>query len=148
MKIESLGHIVLKVSNLNVSRDFYHELLGLPISAESKDWGMIFFTLGSHHDFAIIETGSEAERNFEGVGVDHFAFKISGDLDDLYVAKNELESAGVKIDPVNHHVSFSLYFNDPDGNKLDVYVDTASDWRTNPSLITTEATELTFVNDT
>ena len=62
MKIESLGHIVLKVSNLDTSREFYHNLLGLPISAESDEWRMIFFTLGSHHDFAIIEIGSEAEK--------------------------------------------------------------------------------------
>ena len=147
MKIESLGHVVLKVSNLEKSKDFYHKLLGLPISAESKEWRMIFFTLGSHHDFAIIEIGSEAEKNFQGVGVDHFAFRIRGDKDDLYDAKKELEAAGVEIDPINHHVSFSLYFSDPDGNRLEVYVDAAEDWRTNPSLITQEATELNFASD-
>lgn len=147
MKIESLGHIVLKVSNLDASRDFYHKLLGLSISAESEDWKMIFFTLGSHHDFAIVEVGSEAEKNIKSVGVDHFAFKICGNINDLYNAKIALESAGVEIEPVNHHVSFSLYFSDPDGNKLEVYVDATDDWRTNPSLITSEATELIFAKD-
>ncbi len=66
MKIESLGHVVLKVSNLKDSRSFYHGLLGIPISAESEEWGMAFFTLGDHHNFAILEVGTDANNNLEG----------------------------------------------------------------------------------
>ena len=142
MKIDSLGHIVLKVSDLSVSRSFYHGLLGLPISAESDDWGMIFFTLGSHHNFAILEVGSDAERNFEGVGVEHFAFRLEGGIWGLTEAKLELEDAGVTVMPIDHHVSYSLYFRDPDGNRLEVYVDGVDGWKEDPSLILADATEL------
>ena len=147
MKIESLGHIVLKVSSLTTSRAFYEGLLGLPVSAESADWGMVFYTLGSHHNFAILEVGSEAEQNFDGVGIEHFAFKLVGGLDQLYSAKLELEAAGVKTMPVDHNVSYSLYFHDPDGNRLEVYVDGKEGWQEDPSLILTEATELKFGSD-
>jgi len=147
MIIESLGHIVLKVSDLSASKKFYHELLGLPISAESTDWGMLFFTLGSHHDFAILEVGSEAEKNFEGVGMDHFAFKITGDITSLLEAKTELENAGVDVTPIDHNVSYSLYFHDPDGNRLEVYVDGVEGWQDDPSLILKDATVLAFPDD-
>ena len=144
MKIESLGHIVLKVGDVQRSRTFYHELLGLPISAESNEWKMIFFTLGDHHNFAIMEVGSDAEKNFEGIGVDHFAFKIDGGIGELQQAKLELEAAEVTLWPIDHNVSYSLYFEDPDGNKLEIYVDGIEGWKENASLILTEAKELEF----
>jgi catechol-2,3-dioxygenase len=142
MKIDSLGHVVLKVTDLAQSRAFYHGLLGIPISAESDPWRMIFFTLGDHHNFAILEVGADAPKNFVGVGVDHFAFKIAGGKDGLRKAKQELEGAGVELAPVDHHVSYSLYFNDPDGNRLEIYVDGVEGWETDPNLILKEATLL------
>ena len=142
MNIESLGHIVLKVRDLDKARDFYHGLLGLPISAESEDWRMVFFTLGAHHNFAILEVGSDAEANFAGVGVEHFAFKLAGDINDLRQAKRDLEDAGVEVMPVDHNVSYSLYFHDDDGNRLEVYVDGVDGWREDPSLILQDAKRL------
>ena len=148
MNIESLGHIVLKVSDLKQARRFYHDLLGLPISAESDEWKMIFFTLGSHHNFAVLEVGPDADASFDGIGVDHFAFKLAGGMDALKEAKQELECAGVEVMPVDHNVSYSLYFNDDDGNRLEVYVDGVEGWQTDPSLILQDARHLNLKNDT
>ena len=55
MKIESLGHVVLRVSDRARSERFYEDVLGLPICARMDDKGlkMTFFTLGNHHDMAI-----------------------------------------------------------------------------------------------
>ena len=39
--------------------------------------------------------------------------------------------------PVDHNISYSLYFNDPDGNRLELYVDGCD-----PSLILTETKKL------
>ncbi len=144
MKIESLGHVVLKVSNLKDSRSFYHGLLGIPISAESEEWGMAFFTLGDHHNFAILEVGKDANNDLEGIGVEHFAFKLRGGMKELEKAKKELESAGVEVMPVDHNVSYSLYFHDPDRNRLEVYVDGVSGWEDDPQLILSDAKLLTF----
>ncbi len=147
MKVQSLGHIVLKVSDLARSRSFYEDLLGLAVSAQSDKWGMVFYTLGTHHNFALVEIGSDAERIHDGVGVDHFAFRLEGGIDELYEAQLELNNAGVETVPIDHNVSYSLYFHDPDGNRLEVYVDGAEGWREDPSLILTEATELRFGRD-
>ena len=144
MKIESLGHVVLKVSNLEVSKSFYHDLLGIPISADSEEWRMTFFTLGDHHNFAILEVGAEANKNLEGIGVEHFAFRLAGGMTDLEAAKNELEASGVDVMPIDHNVSYSLYFHDPDGNRLELYIDGATGWERDPQLILTDAKQLTF----
>ena len=103
---------------------------------------MVFFTLGAHHNFAILEVGSDAEANFAGVGVEHFAFKLAGDINDLRQAKRDLEDAGVEVMPVDHNVSYSLYFHDDDGNRLEVYVDGVDGWREDPSLILQDAKRL------
>ena len=59
MKINALGHVVLKVSDLARAEAFYQGVLGLPVCARyDRDGGkMTFFTLGNHHDFAIMEVG-------------------------------------------------------------------------------------------
>lgn len=144
MRIESLGHVVLKVSNLEISKSFYNGLLGIPISADSEEWNMTFFTLGDHHNFAILEVGEDAHKNLEGIGVEHFAFRLAGGMEELETAKDELEKSGVEVMPIDHNVSYSLYFHDPDGNRLELYIDGVTGWEKDPQLILTDAKQLTF----
>ncbi len=118
MRIESLGHVVIKVRDLNVAEQFYNQVLGIPIQSRSEAEQMTFFTLGQHHDFAVIAIGAEAAPpNADAVGTHHIAFKV-GDIDALREAKTRLEAEGVTVAPVDHHVTKSLYFSDPDGNAL------------------------------
>ena len=42
------------------------------------------------------------------------------------------EAEGVTVAPVDHHVTKSLYFHDPDGNALELYADGPEDWKTDP----------------
>ena len=58
MQIKALGHVVLKVSDLERSEAFYRDVLGLPVCAHYDEGGlnMAFFSLGNHHDFAIMES--------------------------------------------------------------------------------------------
>lgn len=147
MNIESLGHVVLKVSDLENSKAFYNGLLGLPISAESTDWKMVFFTLGDHHNFAILEIGPGPGVPDEGIGVDHFAFKLEGGIGALRQAARELSDADVKAFAVDHNVSYSLYFTDPDGNRLEVYVDGVTGWEDDDSIILTQSKPLDLSAD-
>ena len=85
---------------------------------------MTFFSLGNHHDLALMKvSGEEAGGGEQAVGLHHVAFCIGRSLDQLKDAKGHLEAAGVALDPVDHEVTKSLYFNDPDGNCLELYVD-------------------------
>lgn len=136
MKIQSLGHVVIKVSDQQRSEDFYHGVLGLPIVARLEEPSMTFFSLGNHHDFAIMALGEQAERaDDNSVGLFHVAFKIGDDLDTLKEAKAHLDKAGVKSSPIDHEVTKSLYFPDPDGNMVEVYVDASDAWKQEPQKV-------------
>jgi catechol 2,3-dioxygenase len=73
----------------------------------------------------------------DSTGLFHVAFKIGESLDELLEAKRQLAKAGVKPDfEMDHTVTKSLYFHDPDGNSVEVYVDASDAWRTDPHLVT------------
>jgi catechol 2,3-dioxygenase len=138
MKVQSLGHVVLKVADLQRSEKFYNGVLGLPVCARFDEQGMkmTFFTLGNHHDLAIAEvTGEQPAAGDQAVGLHHLAFCIGTSFDDLVEAKAHLEAAGVKPDPIDHDVTKSLYFDDPDGNNVELYVDVSDAWRDEPQRI-------------
>ena len=138
MKIKQLGHVVLRVTDLGRAERFYNGLLGLPIVTRFDQDGMkmTFFTLGNHHDFAVMEVSGEGSSAAESaVGLHHVAFKIGDSLDDLREAKSHLEAGGVTVNPVDHEVTKSLYFNDPDGNGVEVYVDASDVWKREPARV-------------
>ena len=119
MQIQALGHVVLRVTDCARAERFYGEVLGLPICARYDENGlkMAFFTLGNHHDFAVMEVSGEgSSRSESAVGLHHVAFKIGTRIEELLEAKAKLEAAGLALAPVDHEVTKSLYFEDPDGN--------------------------------
>ena len=137
MQVEALGHAVLKVRSLEQAEAFYTGVLGIPIATRHEEAPMTFFTLGNHHDLALLEVGEEAPSPPAGAtGLYHVAFKIGESLDELRAARDELEAAGVSIDStVDHAVSQSLYIRDPDGNGIELYVDGSDVWRSDPSQV-------------
>src|ERR1700692_1779276 len=90
MKIKALGHVVVRVTDRARAEKFYNGVLGLPIIARYDEDGMrmTFFTLGNHHDFAVMEVSGEGStRSESAVGLHHVAFNIGGELDELREAK-------------------------------------------------------------
>lgn len=138
MKINSLGHVVVRVTDLERAEGFYAGLLGLPVCARLDESGfkMVFFSLGDHHDFAVMEVeGDGTAAGPTSVGLDHVAFNIGNTLDELREAKAKLDAAGVAMRPVDHEVTKSLYIHDPDGNGVELYVDGSDVWRQDPQRV-------------
>jgi catechol 2,3-dioxygenase len=135
MKIKSLGHVVIRVRDLERSEKFYSEVLGLPVCAHYLRDGlrMVFFTLGDHHDFAISENKELGDESSSGL--DHVAFKIGETFQDLLDAKESMEAHGLDTMPVDHNVTKSIYISDPDGNGIELYVDSSNAWREDPALV-------------
>lgn len=97
---------------------------------------MTFFTLGNHHDLAILEvSGGDNDQDENRVGMHHVAFQIGTSLDDLREAKTYLDNAGVSTDAYDHEVTKSLYLEDLDGNGIELYVDVSEIWREDPQRV-------------
>lgn len=141
IKVEGVGHVVLKVSDVEQSLGFYRDALGL-IEVARMDLGgapMVFLSTGSnHHDVALLEVGPDARRPEGGdIGLFHVALKIGDGLDALRAAKAHLETCGVPIGMIaDHRVSQSIYLSDPDGNQVELFVDDdPAIWREDPSRV-------------
>ncbi len=136
MKIQSLGHVVIKVRDQQRAEAFYNGLLGIPIAARFPPLSMTFFTLGNHHDFAVAAVGDDAlDAPANSPGLFHVAFKIGTRIDELRDAKLRLEGAGLKVEAYDHEVSKSIYFNDPDGNTIELYIDASDFWKQRPEAV-------------
>lgn len=144
MKTIELGHAVLYVRDLERSRHFYGEVLGLPEIALPDGAGAFpgaaAFSGGrTHHELLLIEVGPAAASPPAGrrTGLYHLGFKIGTTDDELRSAIRELQDAGVTIVGASDHtVTHSLYVQDPDGNELELYIDVQPErWRDDPALV-------------
>ena len=135
MDVKELGHIVLYVRDLEVSRGFYRDVLGWKEIVEGP--GMAMFSGGrTHHELLLIEVGPDAQPIPQGrrVGMYHFGLKIGTTDDELRQALRELIDAGANVvGTADHHVSHSIYITDPDGNEIELYIDVQPEtWREDP----------------
>ncbi len=91
MHVQALGHVVLKVRNLQRSEDFFSGMLGMPIISRISDPGMTFFALetsGNHHDFALMEVGFDAlSPGDDTTGLAHVAIKVGGSAEEFGLAR-------------------------------------------------------------
>ncbi len=136
MRIHELGHVVLYVSSLQRSADFYRDTLGF--TEIHRDGHTALFSSGrTHHEMLLIEVGgSPKSDNGPMPGLYHIGFKI-GDTDaELKQAMGELTAKGVHISgSANHHVTHSIYIMDPDNNELELYIDVDDSWKDDKSKI-------------
>lgn len=137
--VSKVGHVVIKVSNLDTALDFYAGVLCLQEVAR-RDFGegsMVFLSTGnSHHDLGLVQAGTAASR--EGtLGLHHVALKVGDSLTELAAAKQHLDSHHVAVQMVlDHRVSQGIYVTDPDGNLLELYLDSdPSLWHRDPALV-------------
>jgi len=123
---ERIAHVVLKVRDLQRSRKFYTEVLGMDVMMEAPAIRGVFLANNrrDHHELALIEVGSRAEApRANAVGLLHVAFRLENEKK-LRAAYKELKEKNVPISfTVDHGVTKSVYFRDPDGHELEVYCD-------------------------
>lgn len=120
--VSHLGHVHLKVSDLDRAVEFYREVLGVTVQERHGQYA--FLTFGDHHhDLALQGLGPDADGPGPGIGLYHAAFEVE-DAAALAAVAERLDERGVAVSPVDHGISKALYFDDPDGNGLEIYLDT------------------------
>lgn len=122
-KATELGHVHLFVRSLARSVDFYAQIIGLR-ETERLGQSIAFLTSsGRHHTLALQALGESAGPQAPGrVGLYHVAFELP-DAAALDAALERLDGAGIAWQAVDHGISWAVYFADPDGNGLELYVD-------------------------
>ncbi len=123
MNIRGIDHVALNVRDLNKSMEFYTGLLGLKISEREFQKPGIEFFLDCGTSLIGVIQAKETDREHlfanEGVGANHFSFRIPAAEFDATLEK--LKAAGVTIlFSKKRERSWSVYFCDPDGNKLEM----------------------------
>jgi catechol 2,3-dioxygenase len=118
-----LGHIVLRVRDLERSKRFYTDVLGLRPTGEIPSM-MAFFSPQNNpdsHDLALMRLGpNAAEPDAQAVGLYHFAYQVESE-DALARAYLTLREAGVTIVGTGDHgVSKGIYILDPDGIQIEI----------------------------
>lgn len=117
-----LGHVHLKVSDLDEAVEFYRDIFDFEIEEEMGRY--IFLRLGEeHHSLALQEVKGSRRTNRDRPGLYHVAFEVE-DEDRLREIHRRVQEKTRAISPVDHGISRSIYFHDPSGNGLEVYVDT------------------------
>ena len=140
MTVKELGHIVLYVKDLEVSRHFYGEVLKWPQIDTGNGMPVAVFSSGrTHHELLLIEVGPAAAPVPRGhhLGMYHFGLKVGETDDELRAVLESLTANNVKIVGASDHtVTHSLYIEDPDGNEIELYIDVQpAIWKDNPDAI-------------
>ncbi len=132
MAIQRVGHIVIKMRDLEAAKRFYGEILGMSIATESESG--VFFRFGDyHHDIAVFKVSEQAEApKRDQVGLAHMALVIDS-FDSLVRMYRRLKDYGVPIrGTIDHSFTRSIYCSDPEGNQVEIYCEVPEDdWRTN-----------------
>jgi catechol 2,3-dioxygenase len=136
VSVIELGHIVLYVRNVALSRAFYGDVLGWPLVATAEIDGAraLAFSAGrTHHDLLLIEAGPDAARpstTAQRLGRYVIGIKIGNDDEDLRVMLRRIIGHRIPlVGSADHTIAHSLYVLDPDGNEVELYVDVpGTDW--------------------
>jgi len=126
-----IGHVHLKVADLERAIGFYSGVLGFELQTRYGTEAA-FLSAGGYHHHIGLNTWHSAGGTPPPpghTGLFHTAF-LYPNRAELARAVRQVIDAGVKIEGASDHgVSEAVYLSDPDGNGIELYVDRAeSDW--------------------
>ena len=119
--INKVGHVVLGVRDPEVSIKFYSEVLGMEVVNYFDNMKMAFFSFGTqHHDIAVVKVPDDEPVGSSGLS--HTALQINGGAEELAELHQRLLDHDIKVEfTTDHNITKSVYFFDPDGNRLEIF---------------------------
>jgi len=121
-----LAHVVLRTSNLQPVLDYYLAFLGAQIVHQNEMIAFLTYD-DEHHRIALIRVPETASQSPPASrGLEHIAFSFNS-LSELLLAYRQRKQLGMlPIWSVNHGPTTSIYYQDPDGNRIETQVDNFS----------------------
>jgi len=130
-----IGHVHLKVSDLERALGFYRDLLGFELTTMYGDQAAFISAGGYHHHIGLNTWHSKGAGPvpLHNVGLYHTAI-VYPTRKDLAAILNRLIKAEYPLSGASDHgVSEAIYLNDPDGNGVELYWDRPrEEWPHNP----------------
>ena len=130
-----IGHVHLKVSDIQRSEAFYRDVLGFEVTARYGSDAVFMSAGGYHHHLGLNTWQSKGAGPppARSTGLYHLAI-LYPNRTELARAVAAVLEAGVGLDGASDHgVSEAVYLHDPDGNGIELYRDRDRDeWPRNP----------------
>jgi catechol 2,3-dioxygenase len=123
-----VGHVHLKVADLDRAIAFYRDVLGFGITADAREIGhsAAFLAAGDYHSHVALSTFESADGTPPPpghTGLYHVAFRYP-DRAELARAVRRVTEHGWPIDhATDHAATVSVYLADPDANGIELYYD-------------------------
>jgi len=119
------AHIVLKTTRYREMLAWWLDFLGAEVR-HGNDFISFLSYDDEHHRVAIVNLPHLEPRGAQTDGVEHFAFTFAS-LDDLFAHYESMKARGVTpYWTINHGMTLSAYYRDPDGNQVETQVDSMS----------------------
>jgi catechol 2,3-dioxygenase len=120
-----IGHVHLKVSDLDRAIRFYTELLGFEVMQRWGDSAAFLSAGGYHHHIGLNtwESRGASPPPRRSTGLYHFAILYPSRRELARAFKRLLEHAWPIDGASDHGVSEAIYLRDPDGNGIEIYRD-------------------------
>jgi catechol 2,3-dioxygenase-like lactoylglutathione lyase family enzyme len=112
---QGLDHVAISVADLDRSEGFYRDVLGLERVHEEWDPPRVLAAHGS--GMALFPADREDGEGF-GAHIRHVAFRV--DRDNFEAAQSALSARGIDFRFSDHGLAHSIYFEDPDGYRLEL----------------------------
>ena len=120
----TVNHVGLFVTDIEVMKDFYTEVMEFQVTdrGDVADTELMFLgrNPSDHHQIVLIPGRPQGSYNL----VNHIALKVDTMADLRRYYDHLVDKAVDDIDPVDHGSAWSVYFRDPEGNRLEFYIDT------------------------
>ena len=120
----ALSHFELYVRDVQRMEAFYTGCLGFVVTDRGEGaGGMVFLSRSAkeHHQLVL---NPRASRQAVESPVDHISFRVATLASVRLFHSALVPGAGIPVDSVSHGTTWSIYFRDPENNRLEIFTDT------------------------
>lgn len=120
-KPSGINHITIRVNKIDLSRDFYENILGFELVRQMGQ-SMAVYRVGKEDTLVIVEAETSYDPNSRDFRMDHFGFYLDSNekVDEManYFRENEVT---ILSGPANRKRGRFVFVSDPDGNMIEFF---------------------------